>query len=84
MRETGTTMTTKYDKSKVRDDLTDASNYTFTALSLVMNDMAFGLEQLSEQEIFSIMNVQINLNKAMKDIRKILGNLNNQEDKTHA
>lgn len=77
-------MTTKYDKSKVRDDLTEASNHTFTALSLVMNDMAFGLEQLSEQEMFSIMNVQINLNKAMKDIRKILGNLNNQKDKTNA
>lgn len=77
-------MTTKYDKSKVRDDLTEASNHTFTALSLVMNDMAFGLDQLSEQEIFSIMDVQISLNKAMKNIRKILSNLNNQEDKTNA
>lgn len=77
-------MTTKYDKSKVRDDLAEASNHTFTALSLVMNDMAFGLEQLSEQEMFSLMNVQISLNEAMKDIRKILGNLNNQEDKTNA
>lgn len=77
-------MTTKYDKSKIRDDLTEASNHTFTALSLVMNDMAFGLDQLSEQEIFSIMDVQISLNKAMKNIRKILSNLNNQEDKTNA
>lgn len=77
-------MTTKYDKSKVHNDLTEASNHTFTALSLVMNDMAFGLEQLSEQEMFSLMNAQISLNKAMKDIRKILGNLSSQEDKTHA
>lgn len=77
-------MTTKYDKNRVRDDLTEAGNWTFNALSLVMNDMAFGLEQLSEQEIFSIMDVQISLNKAMKDIRKILSNLNNQEDKTNA
>ena len=77
-------MTTKYDKNRVRDDLTKAGNWTFNALSLVMNDMAFGLDQLSEQEIFSIMDVQISLNKAMKDIRKILSNLNNQEDKTNA
>ena len=77
-------MTTKYDNNRVHDDLTEAGNWTFNALSLVMNDMAFGLEQLSEQEIFSIMDVQISLNKAMKDIRKILSNLNNQEDKTHA
>lgn len=46
--------------------------------------MAFGLDQLSEQEIFSIMNAQISLNKAMKDIREILSNINNQEDKTNA
>ncbi len=77
-------MTTKYDKNRVRDDLTEAGNWTFNALSLVMNDMAFGLEQLSEREIFSIMDVQISLNKAMKNIRKILSNLNNQEDKTNA
>lgn len=77
-------MTTKYDKNRVRDDLTKAGNWTFNALSLVMNDMAFGLDQLSEQEIFSIMDVQISLNKAMKNIRKILSNLNNQEDKTNA
>ena len=77
-------MTTKYDKSKVRDDLTEASNHTFSALSLVMNDMAFGLEQLSEQEMFSLMNAQISLNKTMKDIRKILSSLSDQKDKTHA
>lgn len=77
-------MTTKYNKSKVHNDLTEASNHTFAALSLVMNDMAFGLDQLSEQEIFNIMNAQISLNKAMKDIREILSNPNNQEDKTHA
>ena len=77
-------MTTQYDKHKVHNDLTEASNHTCAALSLVMNDMAFGLDQLSEQEIFSIMNAQISLNKAMKDIREILSNINNQEDKTNA
>lgn len=77
-------MTTKYDKSKVHNDLTEASNHTFAALSLVMNDMAFGLDQLSEQDMFSLINAQIRLNETMKDIRKILGNLKVQEDKTNA
>lgn len=77
-------MTTKYDKSKVHDDLTEAGNSTFNALALVMNDLAFGLEQLSEQDMFSLINAQIRLNEAIKDIRKILGNLKVQEDKTNA
>ena len=77
-------MTTKYDKSKVHNDLTEASNHTFAALSLVMNDMAFGLDQVSEQDISSLVNAQIRLNETVKDIRKILSNLNNQEDKTNA
>lgn len=77
-------MTTKYDKSRVRDDLTEAGNWAFNALSLVMNDMAFGLDQLSEQDISSLVNAQIRLNETVKDIRKILSNLNNQEDKANA
>lgn len=77
-------MTTSYDKSRVRDDLTEAGNWTFNALSLVMNDMAFGLDQLSEKDMFSLINAQIRLNETMKDIRSILSNLNNQEDKTNA
>lgn len=77
-------MTTKYDKSRVRDDLTEAGNWAFNALSLIMNDMAFGLGQLSEQDISSLVNAQIRLNETVKDIRKILSNLNNQKDKTNA
>lgn len=77
-------MTTKYNKSKVHDDLIEAGNSAFSALSLVMNDLAFGLEQLSSQDMFSLINTLIRLNEAIKDIRKILSNLNNQEDKTHA
>ncbi|QHJ78364.1 MAG: hypothetical protein [Bacteriophage sp.] len=77
-------MTTKYDKSRVRNDLTEAGNWAFNALSLVMNDMAFGLDQLSEQDISSLINAHIRLNETVKDIRKILGNLEVKEDNTHA
>lgn len=77
-------MTTKYSKNRVRNDLTEVGNWTFNALSLVMNDMAFGLDQLSEQDIPSLVNAQIRLNEAVKDIRKILGNLEVKEDNTHA
>lgn len=77
-------MTTKYGKNRVRNDLTEAGNWTINALSLIVNDMAFGLDQLSEKDMFSLMHAQIRLNEAVKDIRNILSNLNNQEDKTNA